>query len=313
MVTGADTPNLQIPTSVSGVDFAKAHTTLSLFLSGPLADQNMGDRCSAYAARFELDWDISPLFPYLNAVARSAQLYARPDYIKFMLEGRLVAFYPRKGAFTPVADLAEAYGFLSTLSDYITGVVRDQKSITPNFKTFTAVSPLDIYRLLPGTNCHECGHSTCLAFAAALSRQKASAEQCPHVSPPMEERATFPVLDRKGNCIRTISLAIDTTRLRGDIHRKDARIQALEGQLADFEKNRHSDFRAANANLPTPLTNREIQVLRMLAQGATNKAISIDLHISEHTVKSHVIHIFNKLAVNDRTQASVWAASHGLL
>jgi DNA-binding CsgD family transcriptional regulator/ArsR family metal-binding transcriptional regulator len=260
-----------------------------------------------------LDWDISPLFPYLNAVARSAQLYSKPAYIKFVLDGRLCAFYPSKGAFAPVADLVEAYEFLNTLSEYIAGIIRDRESITPVFKTFKTVSPLDIYRLLPGTNCRKCGHATCLAFAAALSRQKASADHCPYLLPPVEEQATFPVLDHKGNCIRTISLAIDTTQLRSDIHRKDARIQDLEGQLADFESHHQNDFHTANTNLPTPLTNREIQVLRRLSQGATNKEISLDLHISEHTVKSHVIHIFNKLAVNDRTQASVWAVSHGLL
>jgi DNA-binding NarL/FixJ family response regulator len=61
------------------------------------------------------------------------------------------------------------------------------------------------------------------------------------------------------------------------------------------------------------LTQREFQVLGLLANGATNKQIASQLHISEHTVKSHVINIFNKLGVNDRTQASVWAASHGLV
>lgn len=313
MTPDSGTLQFRDPILTNDVDFKKAHTTLSLFTSGPLTERKAGAACSVYSARFVLDWDISPLFPYLNAVARSAQLFPRPAYIKFMLDGHLCAFYPSKGAFTPVADLVEAYDFLNTLSEYIAGIIRDRETITPVFKTFKTVSPLDIYRLLPGTNCRKCGHATCLAFAAALSRQKASADHCPHVIQPVEERATFPVLDRQGNCIRTISLAIDTTRLRSDIHRKDARIQDLEGQLADFENHHHGDFHTANTNLPTPLTEREVQVLRRLSQGATNKEISLDLHISEHTVKSHVTHIFNKLAVNDRTQASVWAVSHGLL
>ncbi len=44
-----------------------------------------------------------------------------------------------------------------------------------------------------------------------------------------------------------------------------------------------------------------------------NKEISKKTNISEHTVKSHVIHIFDKLGVNDRTQASVEAAKNGLI
>jgi DNA-binding NarL/FixJ family response regulator len=56
-----------------------------------------------------------------------------------------------------------------------------------------------------------------------------------------------------------------------------------------------------------------MQVLRLIAHGATNPEISQLLKISPHTVKSHVIHIFNKLGINDRTQAAVWAAQHDLL
>jgi DNA-binding NarL/FixJ family response regulator len=68
-----------------------------------------------------------------------------------------------------------------------------------------------------------------------------------------------------------------------------------------------------NCLLPAPLTGRELEVLRFLARGDTNAEISLHLGISPHTVKSHVIHIFNKLGVNDRTQAAVWAARHQLI
>jgi DNA-binding NarL/FixJ family response regulator len=61
---------------------------------------------------------------------------------------------------------------------------------------------------------------------------------------------------------------------------------------------------------PAPLTGRELEVLRLVAQGATNAEI---LEISPHAVKSHVIHIFNKLGVSDRTQAAVWAARNALV
>ena len=74
-----------------------------------------------------------------------------------------------------------------------------------------------------------------------------------------------------------------------------------------------ADIAAANAELPTPLTRREIQVLRCMASGFTNREISSQLNISQHTVKSHVIHIFNKIGVNDRAQASAWGAIHGLV
>ena len=66
----------------------------------------------------------------------------------------------------------------------------------------------------------------------------------------------------------------------------------------------------ANKQLPNPLSQREIQVLQMLACGTTNMEIAQLLNVSPHTIKSHINHIFNKLAVNSRTQASVWATQH---
>ncbi len=61
------------------------------------------------------------------------------------------------------------------------------------------------------------------------------------------------------------------------------------------------------------LSAREIQVLTMVAQGASNKEIGRQLHISEATVKTHLLHIFGKLGVNDRTQAVTVAAQRGIV
>jgi DNA-binding NarL/FixJ family response regulator len=51
------------------------------------------------------------------------------------------------------------------------------------------------------------------------------------------------------------------------------------------------------------LSNREIEILELASQGASNKAIATKLHITEATVKSHFLHIFTKLGVDDRTAA----------
>ena len=51
------------------------------------------------------------------------------------------------------------------------------------------------------------------------------------------------------------------------------------------------------------LSNREVEVLTLASQGNSNKAIASKLHITEATVKSHFVHIFNKLGVDDRTAA----------
>lgn len=60
------------------------------------------------------------------------------------------------------------------------------------------------------------------------------------------------------------------------------------------------------------LTRRELEILKALAGGLNNRAISKSLYISENTVKKHICNLLEKLAVEDRTQAALFAFSHGL-
>jgi DNA-binding NarL/FixJ family response regulator len=61
------------------------------------------------------------------------------------------------------------------------------------------------------------------------------------------------------------------------------------------------------------LTERESEVLRLIAQGATNREIAEQLVISEGTVKNHISNILGRLGLRDRTQAAIFARENGLL
>jgi DNA-binding NarL/FixJ family response regulator len=63
---------------------------------------------------------------------------------------------------------------------------------------------------------------------------------------------------------------------------------------------------------PQSLTEREVDVLRLLAGGKANKEIAVALTIGEQTVKTHVSNILMKLGVQSRTQAALYAAQIGL-
>lgn len=66
-------------------------------------------------------------------------------------------------------------------------------------------------------------------------------------------------------------------------------------------------------DVEVPLTQRESEVLKHLANGMTNKEIAQALEISYETVKEHVQHILRKIGVTDRTQAAVWAVRKNLV
>jgi DNA-binding NarL/FixJ family response regulator len=67
-----------------------------------------------------------------------------------------------------------------------------------------------------------------------------------------------------------------------------------------------------HADVEVPLTQREGEVLRHMAEGLTNKQIAEAMHISYETVKEHVQHVLGKIGISDRTQAAVWAVRKGL-
>jgi DNA-binding NarL/FixJ family response regulator len=62
----------------------------------------------------------------------------------------------------------------------------------------------------------------------------------------------------------------------------------------------------------TGLTAREVEVLRLIAAGASNREIATTLFLSEGTVKNHVSRILNRLELRDRTQAAIYARDRGL-
>ncbi len=87
----------------------------------------------------------------------------------------------------------------------------------------------------------------------------------------------------------------------------------LDGELAeqiiqDFRAKREAPAAAPAAEL----TEREVQILRLLAQGATNQEIADELGLSEKTVRNRLSEIFAKLHLNNRTQAALYAIREGL-
>lgn len=85
----------------------------------------------------------------------------------------------------------------------------------------------------------------------------------------------------------------------------------LVGQLDNLEQ-RGGQIASADKDL-SELTERELQVLRLVATGATNREIAEKLVVSEGTIKNHVSNILGRLGLRDRIQAAIFAHEQGLV
>jgi len=87
----------------------------------------------------------------------------------------------------------------------------------------------------------------------------------------------------------------------------------IEAQVAAKMMNRLRQPKVEPANvLHDQLTDREMDVLKGVARGLSNQEIADELFIGVKTVKFHITNIFNKLEVEDRTQAAIYAHKHGI-
>ncbi|MFD4141293.1 response regulator transcription factor [Streptomyces sp. NPDC058572] len=165
----------------------------------------------------------------------------------------------------------------------------------------------------------ECGTTVLHATAAAARGAVAFAEKEPERALPLLHRALALWLELgvpyEAALVRMTLAAAD--RAAGDA--EGARLE-LQAARAVFERlGAAPDARRAAAllsdvrhRLPGELTEREAEVLRLVAAGRTNRSIASELVISEHTVARHLNNIFAKLDVPSRAAATAYAYTHGL-
>jgi DNA-binding CsgD family transcriptional regulator len=105
--------------------------------------------------------------------------------------------------------------------------------------------------------------------------------------------------------------ALDS-RDAADQVRREARAGRLDAQSVEAVLLAAGHRAARRTPWPAGLTNREVEVLRLIAQGRSNREIAAELYIAEKTAGNHVERVYAKLGVNNRTQASLAAIDRGL-
>lgn len=267
-----------------------------------------------WSASFRLDQDVRPLFPYINAALDDAVYFEKPEHVRFLFEGYRCFLYPEVIAAHFFESELAAKEFIAGFMDFLNDIFDQRETIRPNFDQIKQVPIIEILKILPKTNCQQCGYSTCMAFAAGVTRGTVMADKCPCLISPISENAVYPVFDKMGKVVNSVSLRFDASGLKKRIQEQQEQILLLEASLrANTQNENRQDFTRGLGKSDFGLTNREIEVLAHIAKGYTNNEISGILFISPHTVKSHMINIFNKLNVNDRTQAAVLATQKGII
>jgi len=145
--------------------------------------------------------DISEVLPYLASVIKQCSYDDNSKILTFKRDGKGVALYPRQITATKLGDREEAIQVLEDIKTLVNTTYENRSNIEPCYKKGIELKYLDVFKLLPGTNCKECGQTTCLAFATMLVRQEETISQCaPLFSGRFEEKRLklLGVLQRAG-------------------------------------------------------------------------------------------------------------------
>ncbi len=141
------------------------------------------EQCFADETRIRLiahhEGDIGALLPYLNSIVKSAEYNPEVPVLTYKKGIRMISVYRDKIGIAKADDLLDAWLCLREIKQKIHYVCEHKDEITPNFDMYTPPSALDVYKLLPRTNCGECGRPTCMAFAAAVASGQTEPQECP--------------------------------------------------------------------------------------------------------------------------------------
>lgn len=131
-----------------------------------------------------LDQDVSEVLPYLNAALGGDTFIKEPPSLTFKMNGKLLTIHGRKIAVNALRDEAEAHCVLEWVKNQINEVWQKRDSIVPKYDSAGKAHPLTIYKLLPRSNCRQCGQPTCMAFAALAAAGALGADRCTALDEP---------------------------------------------------------------------------------------------------------------------------------
>jgi len=126
----------------------------------------------------DLEEDIREVFPYLNATLKGCFYNPEAQILTWQRGKQKVNFYPHQITITNLGSEAEARELMEELKRLINETWARRHEITPSYERRERLKPMEVYRLLPGTNCRACGQPTCFTFALKLIAGEVHVSQC---------------------------------------------------------------------------------------------------------------------------------------
>ena len=129
-----------------------------------------------------LEADISEVLPYLNTVLGGFIYTNEPPSLMLKASGKLITFHSRKIAINALRDRNEVEKISAWLQREINDAWENRDKIEPNTESAKQPVLMEIFKLLPRTNCRECGEPTCLVFASRAVEGVKDQNDCPPIS-----------------------------------------------------------------------------------------------------------------------------------
>jgi ArsR family metal-binding transcriptional regulator len=131
-----------------------------------------------WCAKAALAEDIGDALPYLNVALKGAIYNHAARALTWHMGGHSVAIRPREIAVSNLRDREGAAVELKRIADLVNVTWERRAEITPSTEMRQRLKPMDVYKLLPATNCKTCGQPTCFTFALKLTAGELQPELC---------------------------------------------------------------------------------------------------------------------------------------
>ena len=126
-----------------------------------------------------LEEDVGEALPYLNTLLGGHTYTQDPPSVTFKIQGKLITVHSKKIAINALKGEEEAIKIIEWLKREINTAWENREEIKPSYESAPIPKVLEILKLLPKTNCKECGQTTCMVFASMVVEGAKGAEDCP--------------------------------------------------------------------------------------------------------------------------------------